>query len=63
MCGSRDLGEVSRIICPVQLDNGEVSDELVWEARTPGQVGEVNPYSYPVFRTRAEAVAYLAEEW
>ncbi|ERS24864.1 hypothetical protein HMPREF1301_00249 [Propionibacterium sp. KPL2005] len=61
MRGSHNLGQVTRISWPTQRANGEVSSELRWEARAPWQIGEVNAYGYPTFRTRAEAVAHLAE--
>lgn len=61
MRGSHDLGQVTRISWPVRRANCEVSSELRWEARAPWQIAEVNAYGYPAFRTRAEAVAYLAE--
>nr|DAI62816.1 MAG TPA: hypothetical protein [Caudoviricetes sp.] len=61
MRGSHNLGQVTRISWPIQRANGEVFSELRWEARAPWQIAEVNACGYPAFRTRAEAVAYLAE--
>ena len=63
MRGSHDLGQVARISWPVQRANGEVDVERCWEARAPWQIAQVNAYGYPAFRTRAEAVAYLAETY
>ena len=63
MRGSHNLGQVTRISWPVQRANGEVDSELRWEARAPWQIAQVNPYGFPTFTTRREAVAYLTETY
>lgn len=59
--GDHRIGSVSRIDWPSQLDNGEIITEKRWEARRPWESAIVNPYGFPVFKTRKEAVNYLAE--
>lgn len=54
------LGTVERIDWPHEV-HGIVEIEQRWEARTPRNLGIVNPYGFPTFPTRREAVAYLTK--
>lgn len=62
--GDHEIGEVNRIEWPDQRDDGEIQYvvmEEVWEARSVGEGAIVSPYSFPAFKTRKEAAAYLAD--
>lgn len=58
--GDRILGTVERIDWPEET-NGTVEIEQRWEAREHHERFTVNPYGFPTFPTRREAVAYLTE--
>ena len=62
--GERDLGQVRKIRFPYQVINrdgtADIMERRCWEARRQHQVFEVNPWGFPMFDTRREAVDYLA---
>lgn len=53
-------GQVERIAYPVSDRRGGVDLVTRWEARRPHEILINQAYGFPTFRTRAEAVHYLA---
>lgn len=51
-------GTVGKIDYPVSV-NGRVTVEQRWEARRPHEVLIVEPFSFPTFAAKCEAVSYL----
>ena len=62
--GKRELGQVRKIRIPYQVitqdGTTDIMERRYWEARRPHQVLEVNPWGFPMFDTRREAVDHLA---